>query len=171
MNTFAIRLYTFLLAATLFSAPYSFAEDTTSNGTLTFVYDLGEGQCTMAIADKAQLAISHGDKPPGQWCKGHSIRYIQFNNVRSAVSIWLGSVQDRWNHAVGCPDPGTPPNNFLFEMRTVKKATNGIPIALDGLVEAHVGKVIVPGVRLTSRMVTDTSDVNRELSCIRINFD
>jgi hypothetical protein len=174
MNLFTISTFTAVLGALLLTSTFSLAQDTVNNnGTLTFIYDLGEGECTMTVADKNQRAIRHIDRPtPAQPCKGNSIRYIQFNNVRSAVSIWLASEHDRWNHAIGCDYLDSEfPNNFLFELRTIKQVTNNTPIALDALTSEHVGKPVLPGVLLKSRYVKDTKRVNRHLSCIRINFD
>jgi hypothetical protein len=153
---------------------YSLAQDTvTDNGTITFIYDRAEGECTLTVADKRQLAIYHGDKPtPAQPCKGHSIRLIQFNNVRSAVSVWLASEHDPNNHAIGCDYLDSQfPNNFLFELRTIKQVNNNTPIDLVALSSNQVGKPVLPGVLLKSRYVKNINRVNRELSCIRINFD
>lgn len=162
-----------LLITMIFSIPPGFAADPANNGTLTFIYDLNEGQCTIPVNDKRQLEIHHGDKPTSaQPCKGHSIRYIKFNNVRSAVTVSLGSTLDKWDHAVGCPDnPNLPPDNFLFELRTIKNMPSSEPIALDGITNNHVGRPIIPGVLVKYRQVSDTDEVNRQLSCIRINFD
>jgi hypothetical protein len=186
MNISVLNLSIPLLILTLFSAPYSFAEETTGNGSLTFYYDLNEGECTMAVADKAQLAIFEDDKPtPGQPCKANGIRQIQFNNVRSAVSVWLGSHKKFWipphpelpdlpvgeGELIGCPSQGETPNNFLFEFRTVKLVTTHERITLDHLTDDQVGKPILPGILLKSRTVRDVDDINRELSCIRINLD
>jgi hypothetical protein len=173
MNIFTFSFYIPLLASTLFSAPPALADDATTNGSITFIYDQEEGECTIPIGDKTQIAISHGSEPtPEQPCKGHSIRYIQFNQVRSAVTVWLGSEHDTWHHAIGCPSRDNAiPNNFLFELRTVTTVTNNTPIALDSLTDGQVGQVLIPGVRLMSRLVWKPNYVNRELSCIKIKFN
>ena len=185
MNIFKSSVHASLFAAILVTSTFAFAQDAINrqdiiknqdegNGTLTFIYDLGEGECTIPVRDKYQLAIRHADKPPtnGAICKGHSIRAIQFNNVRSAVSVWLASEFDPYNHAIGCDylDEQTP-NNFLFELRTLKTVTNSTPIKLDELTPQHVAHPVIPGVLLKSRWVNNTHSVNRHLSCVRINFD
>lgn len=159
---------------TLLGTSYRVAAETTNEGTITFIYDLNEGQCTMPVRDKQQLAIFHAGEYPEYPCKGHSVRFIQFNNVRSAVSVWLGSQFDQWNHAVGCnglDNPATRPNNFLFELRTVKNMPSNEPIALDHITGNNVGNPIIPGVVVKSRWVNKADEINRELSCVRINFD
>ena len=174
MNRYTVSFLISLYVTTLFGSSYSFAEETTNNGTLTFIYDLDEGQCTIPVSDKRELQIYHTDRPtPDQPCKGHSIRYIKFNGVRSAVSVWLGSQFDKYNHAIGCAylDPGVSPNNFLIELRTTKNMPSNEPIALDAIAPKDVGKPFVPGVLVKSRWVNKNDEVNRELSCIRINFD
>lgn len=162
------------LCITALGTGYSVAAETANNGTITFIYDKDEGQCTIPVRDKHEVAIYHVSNTPDFPCKGHSVRYIQFNQVRSAVSVWLGSQFDQWNHAVGCSNlenPATRPNNFLFELRTVKNMPSSEPIALDSITNNHVGNPIIPGVVVKSRWVNDPKEVNRELSCIRINFD
>jgi hypothetical protein len=175
MNIFKSITYSSLLSALLATSTVVFAQDTVNNnGSLTFIYDMDEGECTIPVNDKGQLAIRHGDKPPGDdsICKGNSIRYIQFNNVRSAVSVWLASEVDPYNHEIGCDYLNTEdPNNFLFEFRTLKTVTNNTPIKLDTLQANQVGNPVIPGVRLKSRWVNNPNRVNRYLSCIRINFD
>jgi hypothetical protein len=151
----------------------SFAQDANNNGAVTFIYDRDEGECTLQVKDKFQLAIYHEDKPTAtQPCKGRSIRFIQFHNVRSAVSLWLASEHDSNSRAIGCENLNErAPNNFLFELRTIKQVTNLTPIALDHLDDSQVGKPVIPGVLLKSRKVEHSARVNRHLSCIRINFD
>lgn len=170
MKTYTAKAL-FLLYFAICSTTFSFADDLANNGTITFIYDHGEGECTIPANDKYQLEIYHADDEFDQ-CKGHSIRAIKFNGVRSAVSVWLGSHFDDWNHAIGCAfDPGVGPNNFLFELRTTTNMPSSQPINLDSIADEHVGKPIVPGVKVVSRRVNDREQVNRELSCVRIRFD
>ena len=176
MNTFVSRLISPLCIAMLLYNPHSIAAEPINNGTITFLYDLGEGQCTVPVSDKFQLGIYHaGEENEQHPCKGHSVRSIKFNQVRSAVTVTLASHFDKWGHAIGCSylteTADGQPNNFLIKLRTIKTMPSQSPIALDGIFPEHVGKPIIPGVLLQSRVVHNPDDVNRELSCIIINFD
>lgn len=170
MKNSIFRLLIPLLVLLFFNNSKLFAADTIhTDGTLTFIYDLNEGQCTIPVSDGRVHEIHHGDKPtPAQPCKGHSIRAIKFNEVRSAVTVELSSELDKWGHGIGCEDN---PDNFKFEMRTIKNNPSSQPIALDDLKADQVGLPIIPGIVLKSRWVTDPNNVNRELTCIKINYD
>lgn len=159
-----------LWAALVIFTPRSFCAETLDDGTMTFTYDLEEGQCVIPVTNGAVVNIHHGDtgNQPGAPCKGHSIRYVRFNQVRSAVTVELSSEQDQWGHGIGCNDN---PDNFKFVLRTIKSNLTTTDLALDGITAAQVGFPVMPGILLKSRWVSDPNDVNRELTCIKVTYD
>ncbi|MCW8275007.1 hypothetical protein IMF27_04245 [Pseudomonas sp. PCH199] len=170
MKTPPCRFLILLLAVLVSHTSSLLAEDSiNADGSLTFVYDQNAGQCTIHIKDGLMHEIHYGDTgTPEQPCKGHKIRYVRFNQVRSAVSVELSSELDKWGHGIGCDDN---PDNFKFVLRTIKNMPSNADIALDEITDGHVGTPILPGVLVKSRWVSDPNNVNRELTCIKIKYD
>lgn len=163
-----------LFAACLLHINLSLADTEThspndSAGTITFVYDLGEGECTVqAIPQKFQ--ISHYAGGPGEIrpCTNRKVRYIKLNNVRSAATIRL------WSYMDGSKPAGCDPNetfNFHIEFRTIKNATSTSMIAFDTMQPYKENEVIQPGLRLIKKNITDYNNTNRNLSCVEVLYN
>lgn len=170
-----IKFRTLLLALSIVHAELSLAAADTSTSTpdsapgkIIFVYDMGEGQCSMDAVESLHAISFYAGGPGIRGCAQKKVRYIQLNNVRSATTIELTS-RLRGSNLNGCLTTGD--FNFSIIFRAINRTTSTGPIALDMLEGKVANDVISPGFRLISKNITDNNKVNRELSCIKITYN